>query len=37
LPPHVRRFGAFTAALHAIAAWLRQCQVTTSAMESTGV
>jgi transposase len=37
LPPHVRRFGAFTADLHAIAAWLRQCQVTTVAMESTGV
>jgi transposase len=37
LPPHVRRFGAFTADLHTIAAWLRQCQVTTVAMESTGV
>jgi transposase len=37
LPLHVRRFGAFTADLHAIAAWLRQCQVTTVAMESTGV
>ena len=37
LPPHVRRFGAFTAELYAIAAWLRQCQVTTVAMESTGV
>ena len=37
LPPHVRRFGAFTADLHAIAAWLRQCHVTTVAMESTGV
>jgi transposase len=37
LPPHVRRFGAFTADLHAMAAWLRQCQVTTVAMESTGV
>jgi transposase len=37
LPPYVRRFGAFTADLHAIAAWLRQCQVTTVAMESTGV
>jgi transposase len=37
LPPHVRRFGAFTADLHAIAAWLRQCQVTTIARESTGV
>src|SRR2546425_2451900 len=37
LPPQVRRFGAFTADLHTIAAWLRQCQVTTVAMESTGV
>jgi transposase len=37
LPPHVRRFGSFTADLHAIAAWWRQCQVTTVAMESTGV
>jgi hypothetical protein len=37
LPSYVRRFGAFTADLHAIAAWLRQCQVTTVAMESTGV
>src|SRR5918994_1563223 len=37
LPPHVRRFGTFTADLHTIAAWLRQCQVTTVAMESTGV
>lgn len=37
LPPHVRRFGSFTADLYTIAAWLRQCQVTTVAMESTGV
>lgn len=37
LPPHVRCFGSFTADLYAIAAWLRQCQVTTVAMESTGV
>lgn len=37
LPPHVRRFGVFTADLHTIAAWLRQCQGTTGAMESTGV
>jgi transposase len=37
LPPHVRRFGSFTADLYAIVAWLRQCQVTTVAMESTGV
>jgi transposase len=37
LPAHVRCFGAFTADLHAIAAWLHQCGVTTVAMESTGV
>jgi len=37
LPAHVRCFGAFTADLYAIAAWLRQCGVTTVAMESTGV
>jgi transposase len=33
----VRRFGSFTADLQAIAGWLRQCGVTTVAMESTGV
>jgi transposase len=33
----VRRFGSFTADLQALAAWLRQCGVTTVAMESTGV
>lgn len=33
----VRRFGAFTEDLHALANWLRQCGVTTVAMESTGV
>jgi transposase len=37
LPPHVRRFGTCTMDLPAIAAGLRQCQVTTVAMESTGV
>jgi len=37
LPPHVRRFGACTADRHPMAAWLRQCQVTTVAMASTGV
>jgi transposase len=37
LPAHVRCFGVFTPDLHAIAAWLRQCGVTTVAMESTGV
>ena len=33
----VRRFGSFTADLQAIARWLRQCGVTTVALESTGV
>lgn len=33
----VRRFGAFTEDLHALAQWLVQCGVTTVAMESTGV
>jgi transposase len=33
----VRRFGTFTADLQAIAGWLRQCGVTTVALESTGV
>ena len=33
----VRRFGAFTEDLHALAAWLLQCGVQTVAMESTGV
>jgi transposase len=33
----VRRFGAFTVDLEAIAAWLQACRVTTVAMESTGV
>ena len=33
----VRRFGAFTEDLHALAQWLLQCGVTTVAMESTGV
>ncbi|MBI3910733.1 MAG: IS110 family transposase [Armatimonadetes bacterium] len=37
LPAPVRRFGVLTADLHAIAAWLRQCGVTTVAMASTGV
>ena len=37
LPAQVRRFGVFTADLHTLAAWLRQCGVTTVAMESTGV
>jgi transposase len=33
----VRRFGAFTEELHALADWLKQCGVRTVAMESTGV
>ena len=32
----VRRFGAYTADLQALADWLQQCEVTTVAMESTG-
>ena len=35
--PSVRRFHAFTEDLHAIANWLRDCQVRCVAMESTGV
>lgn len=34
---HVRRFGCFTPDLHEIAKWLKQCEITTVAMESTGV
>jgi transposase len=37
LPANVRRFGANSCDLHAIAAWLAECAVTTVAMESTGV
>jgi transposase len=33
----VRAFGTFTPDLHALADWLEQCQVTSVAMESTGV
>lgn len=33
----VREFGCFTGELHTMAAWLKQCGVTTVAMESTGV
>jgi transposase len=33
----VQRFGAFTADLSALAEWLRQCQIETVVMESTGV
>jgi len=37
LPPGVRKFGTNTGDLEAIAAWLKDCGVTTVAMESTGV
>jgi transposase len=37
LPAHVRRFGANSCDLAAIADWLKECGVTTVAMESTGV
>src|SRR5262245_49399974 len=33
----VRRFGAFTADLYALADWLRQCQIETVVLESTAV
>ena len=33
----MQRFGAFTADLYALAAWLRQCPMETVVMESTGV
>jgi transposase len=33
----VRQFGAYTADLHEIAAWLKKCRVKTVALESTGV
>src|SRR5690242_4040866 len=33
----VQRFGTFTADLYALAAWLRQCQIETVVLESTGV
>jgi len=37
LPVGVRKFGAVTSQLEALAAWLTQCGVTTVAMEATGV
>lgn len=37
LPPFVRVFGTNTADLEALTLWLRQCGVTTVAVESTGV
>src|SRR6516165_11444439 len=33
----VQRFGAFTADLYALAAWLRQCRIETVVLESTGI
>src|SRR5262245_49346144 len=36
-PRPVRRFGAYTADLEALADWLATCGITTSALESTGV
>lgn len=35
--PNVRRFGTFTADLEALADWLKECGVTSVAMEATGV
>src|SRR5262245_58112385 len=37
LPPQVRKFGACTADLEALADWLAACGITTVALESTGV
>lgn len=36
-PVNVRRFGAFTEDLEEIATWLKECEIDTVAMESTGV
>lgn len=36
-PEAVRRFGAVTPELHALAEWLKSCAIETVAMESTGV
>jgi hypothetical protein len=36
-PDPVRRFDCFTVDLHRLADWLRQCGVTTVALQSTGV
>ena len=33
----VRVFGTFTADLHILADWLEECEITTVAMESTGI
>jgi transposase len=35
--PSVRKFGSFTEDLHKMAQWLRQCNIDTVAMESTGI
>ena len=35
--PAIRNFPTFTTDLHALADWLKECRVTTVAMESTGV
>jgi transposase len=37
LPANVRKFGAYTADLEALADWLRACGVTSVAMQATGV
>ena len=34
---NVRKFGCYTADLQAMASWLKECGITTVAMESTGV
>ncbi len=34
---HIQKFSCFTEDLHNIAKWLKKCEVTTVAMESTGV
>jgi transposase len=36
-PQPIRCFAAFTADLHRLADWLRECNIDTVAMESTGV
>ena len=36
-PKNVRSFGTFTADLHALADWFKECGVTSVAMEATGV
>lgn len=35
--PSVRKFGSFTQDLHDLAKWLKECQIDTVAMESTGI